>query len=691
MRYVPGFRVEHESGRLWCGDLEVALRPKAAAVLNMLVDRAGKVVSKQQLLHAVWPDGFVGDDALAVCIGELRRALADDAREPRYIATVHDRGYRFIAPVSAMPQAIDGAGDLPGRPSAGGLRRTGARVTAVRLAVVQLVVLAALFGFVEIVLVVAGPLEPTWVVVLFPLLAEIYVAAGAVAWVRRPSNRMGALIMLGGIAWLAAGLANTEHRALIAVGQIVATVPLATIVHMLLAFPSGRLRDRRSRMIVVAAYFTALVLQAPLYLFTPERPPYDVLMAAARADLADVGLWVQRIVGSAVMVAAAIVLGGRLRAASRSQRHVLGPLYVYGIAAVLFVPLAFNVVRPLLGVTPITTIVMQVVGVALVPVAFALSILRGGFARTAEIEELGAWLGTDAGGRPALRDALADALGDPSIRLVFWSDTVDNYVDARGRPVALPLAGGDRAAVEIETAGRAVGAIDYDAALIPEPELVRAAGEVVVLALDRERLTAILRANQEELRRSRVRIMEAGDRERRRIAQDLHDGLQPKLVLLAIEASQAGATTQRASIDSVIDELRTLVYGVMSPVLIEQGLYAATEDLVDRMPIPARVVDVPETPVRLSPSVEQAAYFVVAETLANAVRHSQAHELSVRLAHLGGSLRIDVSDDGVGGATPTGVGLRGIADRVDVLGGHLFVDSPPGVGTHIVVEMPCVL
>ena len=136
----------------------------------------------------------------------------------------------------------------------GGLRRAAARFRAVHLAVLGLVTAAALLGFVEIVLIVAGPVEPTWVVVLFPVLGGIYLTAGAVAWLRRPSNQMGALLVAGGLSWLAAALANTEYSSLIAVGLITATVPLAVIVHMLLAFPSGRLRDRASRLITLAGY-----------------------------------------------------------------------------------------------------------------------------------------------------------------------------------------------------------------------------------------------------------------------------------------------------------------------------------------------------------------------------------------------------------------------------------------------------
>jgi len=236
--------------------------------------------------------------------------------------------------------------------------------------------------------------------------------------------------------------------------------------------------------------------------------------------------------------------------------------------------------------------------------------------------------------------------------------------------------------------------------LIADSELVAAAGRVVAIALDRERLTADLLASREALRRSRDRVLRAGDRERRRIARNLHDGLQVKLVLLALEsqrlAGQAGATPAiaeaavalRAHIDLAAAELRELVHDVMPAPLIERGLGAATRDLVDRMPVPTRL-DLGVNGMLPEP-VSTAAYFVVAEALTNAVKHAQASSLSVRLTHHEGALTIEVSDDGIGGvAAGDGLGLRSLADRIDVLGGRLRIDSPDGQGTQIVAELPC--
>lgn len=548
------------------------------------------------------------------------------------------------------------------------------------LALVALAGTLLLLGGIEVALLVAGPMTPTWALLLFPLVGAIYAAAGLLAWWRRPSNRTGAIMVAGGVAWLVAGLANTGVTALVAAGLIGATVPLAIVVHLLHAFPSGRLRGRVSRATVLTGYAVCLVLQAPLYLFGPLNP----LQVADRHDLARAGFWVQTAVGATVMAVTAVILAQRLRQTPPSQRRVLGPLYVYAIFAVLFVPLTGSIKElfPWGDGVPLT--VTQLALLAVVPVVFTVAVLRGGFARTGEIEELGAWLGAVDGGRTGMREALAGALGDGSVQLLFWVPQAGGYVDADGRPTRLPAASSQRGAVEVATAGRRVGAIVYDARLLGEPAEVAAAAGVVALAFDHLRLTA-------ELRASRVRIVEAADGERRRIARDLHDGLQAQLVLLAMEADRLGdeADALRGGLRTAIGELRELAQGVMPAVLTERGLGEAVEELAARLPLAVRC-DVEPLDPRPPAAVESTAYFVVSEALANTLKHADAGAVRVAVAARGDALVVEVSDDGAGGARPGGgTGLRGIADRVEALGGRLAVDSAPGRGTRVHAELPC--
>lgn len=580
-------------------------------------------------------------------------------------------------------------------------------VTAVRppiirslgLALASVAVAVAALDGVEVALVVRAMVAPLWLVLLYPAGALVYATAGLVAWWRRPSNRMGTILLFTGMLWLLTGLANTDLVVLSALGVVLSTVPLSVLVHLVLAFPSGRLRSAVSRWTVVMAYAVSLVLQVPLYLFAPGASPDGVLAVADRPDLVQWGTWIQRGVGLGVLTVTAVTLGARLWAATRRQRRVLAPLYGYGVLVLPAVPLVPGVVQPLTGMSPTVAATLQGAMLAIPAVAFAMAILVGGFSRTAEIQELSAWLGSDAG-RPALGDALARALGDDSLQLAFWEPSGETYVDPEGRPFALPGADSGRGAVEVEFDGRRTGAIVYDAKLIEEPELVAAAGRVVAIAIERRRLSAQLLASNQQLQLSRARIVEAADRERKRIAQNLHDGLQAQLVFVALEVQRLAAvdgfpapaieaaTALRARIDAVSAELRALVHSVMPAPLIERGLEAATEDLIDRMPIPTSLAVDMEGP--LPTAVESTAYFIVAEGLTNAVRHARAQTVAVRLARGGGFLTVEVRDDGVGGAASRGgLGLGGLADRVDAIGGRLRIDSPIGRGTHLFADLPC--
>ncbi len=561
------------------------------------------------------------------------------------------------------------------------IRATATRRHALTLAVTEVAVVALLAGLVELALFYSGvPVAPPWEVVLFVVAAWVYIAAGTVAWLRRPANDMGLLMTAGGFIWLIAGLVNTPVPALQAAGAVMAIFPVAIVIHLLVAFPSGRLRTASERAVVIAGYLACLVLQAPTYLFAPAGP----LQIADRPDLVDAGRQALRIGYFLVVLGVGLILVRRLRAATPAQRRVLAPLTVYGLIAAAAIPLGsvlvdLHILFPDRGVG---LFVVQILLVTGVPIAFAIGVLRGGFARTADIDELGVWLGADdESGRPALLDALAAALGDNSVELRFRVPGDAGWVTADGMPAPAPTASTLRGVEKVERAGVTIGAVLYDATQQTRPEEVRSAARVIALALDRERLTV-------ELRASRTRLVEASDAERRRIARDLHDGLQSRLVLLAIQAGLADDRSMRSGLDAAIEELRSLVDGVMPAELTERGLPAAVEGLTDRMPV-AVTLEIDALEQRLPLAVESTGFFVVSEALVNAVKHAQASELIVSLHRDGGDrLRIEVGDNGVGGAD-RGNGIRSMTDRVEALGGRLLIDSAVGVGTHVRAELPC--
>lgn len=573
------------------------------------------------------------------------------------------------------------------------------RSRSLHRAVVLLAVTALLLGAVELVLVLDGPLEPAWISLLVPITAGAYTVAGAVAWLRRSSSDLGSLLMAGGLAWLGTGLLNTALPPLTAAGWIMQTLPAAVLLHLLLSFPSGRLTGRTARGLAVGGYVTCLVLQAPLYLFAPESPPYDVLQVANRPDLAQAGAWVQRAVGLSVTAATALLLLARLRAAPAAQRRVLVPLYAYGIAAILFVPLTATLLAPLLGWDPVTRYVVQLSIAALVPVAFGWCLLRGGFPRTTDLDDLGVRL-SDDGGPGALRRALADTVADPSLDLLLWDVEHQTYRDENGDATAQPVEGLSRAVADVRLGGTRVGVITYDRAVVDDPEQVGRAGRLVAIAVDRERLTVELRRNEQALQQSRLRIVESGDRERRRLERNLHDGAQQRLVAVCLQLRLAETrlvggqpvsgllNAAAGDLDDALKELRELARGLHPALLADVGLSGAVESLAERSPIPVQLsCDVDRA---LPESCEVGAYYLLAEALTNAARHSGATRIDVRLHSDERFLVVEVVDDGVGGAIPVrGSGLEGLADRVESLGGRLSLLSPVGSGTSLVAELPC--
>ena len=209
-----------------------------------------------------------------------------------------------------------------------------------------------------------------------------------------------------------------------------------------------------------------------------------------------------------------------------------------------------------------------------------------------------------------------------------------------------------------------------------------------------------LQARVEALQTSRDRAVDSAEAERRRIERDLHDGAQQRLVALAMDLGMARAKleTDPAAATALVGEaheeakralaeLRDLARGIHPAVLADRGLDAAISALAARSPVP---VGIDVATGRLPDPVESAAYFVVAEALTNAAKHAQAAEISVRITRHRDLLIVEVIDDGAGGADPArGTGLRGLADRVAAVDGHLTVTSPPGGPTVIRAELPC--
>jgi signal transduction histidine kinase len=536
---------------------------------------------------------------------------------------------------------------------------------------------------------------------LGPLVGWSFIAAGLIAWWRRPQNRVGALMTLVGFTWFVAALANSDEPAIFIVGGMLGSLQFGVLIHLLLAFPSGRVEGRAARLLVLLAYFdVGVVLPASAFFVqTANNPdlrcegcPSNPLLISDDETIAGVMLGIYAVIAVVGLLGVTVVLLRRWRATP--QRQIAGPFYLAGGATMVLTALVFA--ADLFDHTVAAVInIVSVVGLASVPFAFLAGLLRSRLARAGAITEI-----VQAEGRD-LRETLADALDDPTLELAYWLPDRGLYVDRDGRPIELPEPGGRRAATQIERDGHCVAAIVHDAALAEERKLVEAAGSAAALALENERLDAELAARVEELQASRARIVNVGLAERRRIERDLHDGAQQRLVALRLQLRLArdqipknpDAATQMlddasGELDAALAELRELARGIHPALLADRGLEPALAALARRAPLPVDVTATPEE--RLPGPVEAAAYFVVAEALTNVAKYAEASHASVAVERRNGRALVEVRDDGVGGADiAAGTGLSGLADRVAALDGRLEVDSPAGAGTVVRAEIPC--
>ena len=401
-----------------------------------------------------------------------------------------------------------------------------------------LLLVIGIFGAAGQMVLVAGS-DPVagWIPGIQTIVGMVYLAVGALAWDRRPSNRTGLLLVVAGIAHLAATFVNVASAPLYLLGFLAAQAPIATVIHLLLAFPSGRLAGRADRALTTTGYVVFVGLQVPQYWWGGAALPINALVFADRPDLAELGHDLQPILGIPLLLVTAVVLALRYRSSRKliGQRRSRAAVYSYGLAAVLFLPISARILRHILNWSALTLFVAQLVALVVVPFVVATALLRGGFARSGRIEELGAWLGSSESARIPIREALAGTLGDHSLQLLFRHGDSGELLDSTGRRTERPV-GPATGTIGVEVRGAESAIIVYDSGLVADPALVESAGRVVALALEREKLTAELLASREAVRESRARIAEIGDIERRRFAHDLHDVLQSRLVLAALQA-----------------------------------------------------------------------------------------------------------------------------------------------------------
>lgn len=475
-----------------------------------------------------------------------------------------------------------------------------------------------------------------------------YIGAAAVTLPRRQGT--GWLLAATGFAWFAGNFDSTllyVHR--------------GPLIHAVVGFAGWRVRTKTELVAVVVGYAAAVA--APIW----------------RNDVASV-----------VLAVALVAVAGHRWAtgtgrARRDRKAAFAASAVFASSVFAYV-IVTGAVQSGDAVEPM----LLAYQVALCAVAVMLTV-RLTAPSAAAVADLVVEIGESRSG--TLRDGLAEALGDPSLEIGFWSSTGD-YRDASGRPVRLPQDESERAATYVEHDLGPVAVIIHDASVLDEPSLVKAVTAATRLAAANAALTAEVRAQISDVAASRRRLLIAADEERRRLERRLHDGVERYLTELidrlhgTTDEGRAGEHLRRAEghLSHTLTDLRQIARG-LHPSELDGGLPSAIASLVHRCPVPVELAV--EGELRPPGEVATAAYYICAEALANVAKHSAASRVRLELRERPGWLHVAVIDDGTGGAEPShGSGISGLVDRVEALSGTLTVSSPTGGGTRLVAELP---
>jgi signal transduction histidine kinase len=496
-----------------------------------------------------------------------------------------------------------------------------------------------------------------------------FLACGLVARSRRPESWTGQLMIATGFTWFLGSFAAVDVRPIAWLAAHSLYFHRGPLIHCVLSFPTGRLASRLDMGTVAVGYLAAVV--------TP----------IAQSEIAVIALGLLLVAVATRGYIIAIGPARRARAVVVRAAASIGFVLSGGAAARLTFPA---------GDANEAVLLAYEVVLCAVAVGLLVGLLRASWEQ-AMVTDLVVELAETRSG--TLREALARALGDPTIEVGYWLPESEGYVDARGRPVDLSEVTG-RAVTPIEWQGRPLVALVHDPAVLDDPGLLESIASAARLAASNARLQAEVRAQLAEVEASRRRLVETATEERRRLERRLREGAERRLNELAVKLARARYGARRSGtretleqmeqagrqLRRTLDDLRELARGLHPSALEECGLTGALSDLTQRSPVPIELdVSAPQLPR----DVEAAAYFVCLEALANMGKYASASCGAIKVERRSGRLMIVIVDDGVGGADiRKGSGLRGLADRVEALGGTFRVESGPGSGTRLTAEIP---
>ena len=416
--------------------------------------------------------------------------------------------------------------------------------------------------------------------------------------------------MVAGFGWFLTTFAESSDEVLYSIGRVAGWVVEAGLVALILAFPSGRLNERVDRLLAGAAVALLVIFYLPTALLDGSFPvpsPYmscdagcpanAFLIGSEPAFVGDVVVPVREVLAMLLFLAVSLRMGQRVARATAITRLTLLPVLFVATARWLVLALAIGIRRVSLG-APLVDALAWVIALAVpaLAVAFLVGLLQRRLYAGDALQRLGT-VARGAQDREQLRSILADAVGDPTLAVVYWAESPQRWVDGQGRVWRPPDPGSGRCLTEVRENGRLVAGLVHDAALLEQADFLRAVGAYVVAALENQRLTAQVEASVEEVRRSRTRIQASGDRERRRIERDLHDGAQQRLVALGIQLGLTEDLIRQDrerglerlhdlgnEVDRTLEEIQALGRGVYPSLLADRGLAEALRAAALRLP-----------------------------------------------------------------------------------------------------------
>jgi signal transduction histidine kinase len=463
-------------------------------------------------------------------------------------------------------------------------------------------------------LVVADRLFPpsTYIGVMNLFVGWSFIGVGLYAWWRRPSNLIGCLMTATGFLWFVSDLTLSTNQAVFTFGGVFGALYHATAIHLLLAFPTGRLRTRASRFAVAAGYGLFFGGNLLVYLVADTRVDLDcascvesLIQVVEDRTLADIVIKSIYVAAAALLAFVLVRLVVIWRKSQGWRRRAFAPLVIAALATTFL--LGLTILAQAFEVHVVDEAVnASVTAYGTVPYAFLLGLLRSRMLGGGEVGHLAVRIGEARDWRE-VQEVMRTTLGDPSLRLACRQSPEERWVAADGEALDVPGPGAPRGFALVDVGGAKDAAFEYDALLVDDPGLVESAATAASVAMHKHELEVELRTKLEELRASRERLVEAGYSERQRLERNLHDGAQQRLVSLALDLRLARARlgsdpdaadelleAAGAELELALGELRELARGIHPAILSDRGLEAALSSLASRSSVAVEVRGVPD-------------------------------------------------------------------------------------------------